>query len=134
MTVEDLADLMELHAKRNMAGELGDFLKGKTPHIKGDVMRPWFVDRDIYESDEAYQEALERAEEHNAGLAENPSAMVQVTFMGWFPNHPTGGHVATNYSMSLSEAEEYGKDLNDVLSMRLMDALEDLQNLQPAGA
>jgi hypothetical protein len=131
MTVEDLADLMELHAKRNMAGELGDFLKGKTPHINGRVMRPWFPDEDNYDSEEAYQEELEASERHNACLAENPSAVLTVMFYEW---HPTGEHAGINYAMSLSEAEEYGKDLGDVLSMRLMDALEDLHNLQPAGA
>jgi hypothetical protein len=133
MTVEDLADLMELHAKRNMAGELGDFLKGKTPHINGRVMRPWFPDEDNYDSEEAYREAVESAEAHNARIAEDPSAEVNVTFFNWFPGHHLP-HAVSNYSMSLSEAEVYGKDLNDVLSMRLMDALEDLQNLQPAGA
>jgi hypothetical protein len=133
VTVEDLADLMELHAKRNMAGELGDFLKGKTPHIKGDVIRPWFPDEDNCDSEEAYRESLEDAEAHNALLAEDPTALVHVSFINWFPGHQMP-HATTNYAMSLSEAAEYGKDLNDVLSMRLMEALEDLQNLQPAGA
>jgi hypothetical protein len=122
MTMDGLVDLMERHAKSRMLDSYAEYANGKQWYVRAFEIVPYFPDEDT-----ATAEGLEEAEEFRIWLAENPSAAVIIDFKDWFPNQ----WVCTQYSFTLADANAYGENLGDVMDLHLLNALEELQRLEP---